>query len=236
MNTRVVLVEPENEGNIGAVARLMKNFGFSELFLVKPRVKPGVETMTYACHAREIVTEAVVVDDLHKALEGVDYAVGTTSITAKKSGNLLRTAITLEELAKSIHPVKGKVALLFGRESRGLSNMELEKCGLVVTIPSNPAYRTLNIASASALVFYEIWKAKTEHKRGYADEANFQYRARLVNLFDEILEKNRLPTHKRRLAGKAFKNIIARAFISNREATLIIGALRQTLQKLSSSC
>lgn len=235
MNTRVVLVEPEHEGNIGAVARLMKNFGFSELFLVKPRVNLGTETMAYASHAREIVTEAVIVEYLYTALEGVDYVVGTTSITAKKSGNLLRTTITPEELAKSVHPVKGKVALLFGRESKGLSNMELEKCDIVVTIPSNPVYRTLNIASASALVFYELWKAKTEHKRGYVEEADVQYRGRLVNLFDEILEKNLLPTHKQRLASKAFKNIIARAFISKREATLIIGALRQTLQKLSSS-
>ena len=64
------------------------------------------------------------------ALEGVYYAVGTTSIKAKKPANLLRIAITPEELAKSIRSVKGKVALLFGRESTGLSNMELEKCDI----------------------------------------------------------------------------------------------------------
>jgi len=230
---RVVLVEPKYEGNIGAVARLMKNFGFSELYIVKPKVKLGGETLAYASHAQEIVTKAIIVDELHKALEGVDYNVGTTSITAKKSGNLLRTSITPEELAKSVHSFKGKVALLFGRESKGLSNTELKKCDIIVTIPSNPVYRTLNIASASALIFYELWKAKTKYKRGYIEEANIQNREKLVNLFNEILEKNLLPTHKRRRASKAFKNIVARAFISKREATLLIGALRQTLQKLS---
>lgn len=233
MDTRVVLVEPEHEGNIGAVARLMKNFGISELFIVKPKVKLGMETMAYASHAREIVIGAVIVDDLYTALEGVNFTVGTTSITAKKSGNLLRIAITAEELAKSISSSNMKVALLFGRESKGLSNMELEKCDIIVTIPSNPAYRTLNIAYASALVFYELWKAKAEHKQGYVETADVQYRDRLVHLFDEILKKNFLPIHKQRRARKAFKNIISRAFISKREATLVIGVLRKTLLKLS---
>lgn len=235
LGTRIILVEPEHEGNIGAIARLMMNFGLSELFIVKPMVKLGDETRAYASHAQEIITEAVIVNDINTALAGVNYTIGTTSISAKRSGNLLRTAITPEELAKKIYLIKGKVALLFGRESKGLSNMELAKCDIVVSIPSSSKYRTLNIASASALIFYELWKSKTKDQRGYVEEANSQNRERLVDLFDKILEINVLPTHKKRLTSKAFKNIVARAFISKREATLIIGALRQTIQKLSSS-
>jgi TrmH family RNA methyltransferase len=235
LNIRVILVEPEHEGNIGSIARLMMNFGFSELFIVKPRVKLGDETRAYASHAQEIITEAVIVNDINTALTGVNYIIGTTSISAKKPGNLLRTAITPEELAKILFFIKGKVALLFGRESKGLSNKELSKCDIVVSIPSNPKYRTLNIASASALIFYELWKSKNTKQRGYVEESNPQNRERLAELFDKILEINILPTHKKRLTSKAFKNIIARAFISKREATLIIGALRQTIQKLSSS-
>ncbi len=235
MNIRVILVEPEHEGNIGSIARLMMNFGFSELFIVKPRVKLGDETRAYASHAQEIITEAIIVNDLNTALTGVNYIIGTTSISAKKPGNLLRTAITPEELAKISFNIKGKVALLFGRESKGLSNMELAKCDIVVSIPSNPKYRTLNIASASALIFYELWKSKNTKQRGYVEESNPQNRERLAELFDKILEINFLPIHKKRLTSKAFKNIIARAFISKREATLIIGALRQTIRKLSPS-
>jgi TrmH family RNA methyltransferase len=235
LNIRVILVEPEHEGNIGSIARLMMNFGFSELFIVKPKVKLRDETRAYASHAQEIITEAVIVNDINTALTGVNYIIGTTSISAKKPGNLLRTAITPEELAKILFFIKGKVALLFGRESKGLSNKELSKCDIVVSIPSNPKYRTLNIASASALIFYELWKSKNTKQRGYVEESNPQNRERLAELFDKILEINILPTHKKRLTSKAFKNIIARAFISKRETTLIIGALRQTIQKLSSS-
>jgi TrmH family RNA methyltransferase len=235
LDTRVILVEPEHEGNIGAIARLMMNFGLSELFIVNPMVKLGDETRAYASHAQEIITEAVIVNEINVALTGVNYSIGTTSISAKKPGNLLRTTITPEELAKTMYLINGKVALIFGRESKGLSNMELAKCDIIVTIPSSPKYKTLNIASASALIFYELWKSKTKYQRGYVEEANSQNRERLVDLFDKILENNGSPSHKKRLTSKAFKNIIARAFISKREATLIIGVLRQTIDNLSSS-
>ena len=226
-------MEPEHEGNIGAIARLMMNFEVHELFLVNPMVPLGEETRTYAVHAQEIITKAVIVKDLDSALVGVNYIIGTTAISAKRSGNLLRTTITPEELAKNIHPIKGKVAFLFGRESKGLSNSELAKCDIIVTIPSSSQYRTLNIASASALIFYEVWKHTTRHQRGSFEEAKLQRRIRIIDLFEQILKKNGLPPHKQSLTLQAFKNIVARAFISQREATLIIGALRKILQKIS---
>ena len=228
-------MEPEHEGNIGAIARLMMNFGFNELFIVNPKVQLGNETRAYASHAQEIITKAVIVKDLETALIGINYIIGTTAISAKRSGNLLRTTITPEELAKTIDVSKGKVAFLFGRESKGLSNIELAKCDIVVTIPSSSQYRTLNIASASALIFYELWKNTTTHQRGYSEEAEQDNRMRIVNLFNTILEKTELSPHKKYLTIQAFKNVIARAFISKREATLIIGALRKTLQRLSSN-
>jgi TrmH family RNA methyltransferase len=235
LDIRVILVEPEHEGNIGAIARLMMNFGLGELFIVHPKVQLGDETRAYASHAQEIITEAVIVNDLKTALAGVSYSIGTTAISAKRSGNLLRTTITPEEVAKILALIKGKVALLFGRESKGLSNKELTTCDIIVTIPSNPHYKTLNIAAASALIFYELWKSKNKYQRGYIEEANLETRKRLIDLFDTLLERNVLPSYKKRLTRTAFKNIIARAYISKREATLIIGALRQTLEKITSS-
>lgn len=235
LDIRVILVEPEHEGNIGAIARLMMNFGLGELVIVHPKVQLGDETRAYASHAQEIITEAVIVNDLKTALVGVSYSIGTTAISAKKPGNLLRTTITPEEVAKILSLIKGKVALLFGRESKGLSNKELTTCDIIVTIPSNPQYKTLNIAAASALIFYELWKSKSKYQRGYIEEANLETRMRLIDLFDKLLERNVLPSYKKRLTRTAFKNIIARAYISKREATLIIGALRQTLEKITSS-
>ena len=213
MDIRVVLVELEHEGNIGSIARLMKDFGLSELWLVNPKVDIGAEAWSFASHANDILTDATFVKTLDEALDGVGYVVGTTSISAKRSSNLLRATITPQELAQTVCAVKGSVALLLGRESTGLSNEELAKCDVSITIPASPAYRTLNVASAAAIIFYELWMVQSTSRRGHLKEADREYRERLT--------------------VKAFKNIICRAFISRREATLIIGTFREIIQRTS---
>jgi TrmH family RNA methyltransferase len=227
---RVVLVEPEHEGNVGSIARLMKNFDFSKLWLVNPKVEIGNGAYSLAVHAGEILEEASIVECLDDALEGVQWVVGTTSIVAKKPGNLRRTAITLEELAEQMMSRKEKIALLFGREGSGLSNRELDRCDVVVSIPSSSTYRALNVASAAAVVFYELRKAEgTRGGRGFMDEADTEMRERILRLFDALAVKGGTPNHKRKLADKAFKNIVSRAFISKREAALVLGVLRRAV-------
>jgi len=231
MDIRIVLVEPEREGNVGSIARLMKNFGLRELWLVNPKAEIGGEARAFASHAQTILAEAHFVEGLDEALNGVNYVVGTTSISAKRSSNLMRTSVTPQEFAETVEVVTGKTALLLGRESTGLSNSELAKCDVVVTIPTSPAYRTLNVASASAIIFYELWKTRMVNRRGYVEEASSEYRERLLMLFDQLCQRSSLPVHKERLVGEAFRNVIGRAFISKREATLIIGTLREFLQR-----
>lgn len=227
----MVLVEPEHEGNIGSIARLMKNFGLSELWLVNPKVRIGEEAMAFASHAQDIIRSAITVDSLDEALRGVNCVVGTTSILAMCSSNIVRTAITPEEFGCTSQAVEGRVALLLGRESTGFSNEELAKCDIVVTIPSSPAYRTLNVASASAIIFYELWKVRLTFRRGYVEMADVGYKERLMMLFGEMSRTVNLPVHKERLVGEAFKNVVSRAFISKREATLLIGAFREFLER-----
>lgn len=228
---KVVFIEPEHEGNIGSIARLMKNFELSEFWLVAPKVNIGDEARALASHAQDIIASLVIVDNLDKALSEVSYVVGTTSILPKRSSNIRRTSITPQELAYIVCAIKGKVALLLGRESTGLSNEELAKCDIIVTIPSNPMYRTLNVALASAIIFYELWKVKLTNRRGYVEEADREYRERLQMLFSQICQKANLPTHKERLVKEAFRNVTSRAFISKREATLLIGAFREFFQR-----
>lgn len=231
LKVRVVLVEPEHEGNVGSIARLMKNFDLSKLWLVKPKVEIGNGAYSLAVHAGKVLKEASIVEDLDDALVGAQWVVGTTSIVAKKPGNLRRTAITLEELAEQTMNRKEEFALLFGREGSGLSNRELDRCDVVVSIPSSSTYRALNVASAAAIVFYELWKAEGNRRgRGYLDEADAEMRERILRLFDALAVKGSTPNHKRRLADKAFKNIVSRAFISKREAALIVGVLRRAVK------
>ena len=92
---RVILIEPEHEGNIGAVARLVKNFGYSALYLLRPKVELGSVAKIYAVHATEVIDNIVVVDRLDEALRDVSHIIGTTSITAGRGNNLTRTAIKI---------------------------------------------------------------------------------------------------------------------------------------------
>ncbi len=232
MEIRVVFVEPESGGNIGSIARLMKNFGISEFYLINPKTEIGKEAWTLAAHARDILENAIVVKELNEALKDVNYVVGTTSIVAKSSSNLVRAPISARQFAENVGKVKGTVALLLGRESTGLSNTELTRCDLVVTIPSDSTYKTLNVASASAIFFYELWIAKLCSKSEPDNEVNREHRERLLTLFNEVCEMLNLARHKERLTQRAFKNIISRAFASTREITLLIGVVRNIRQRI----
>jgi len=229
---RVVLVEPEYEGNIGSVARLMKNFELNELWLVRPKAKLGETARAYAMHAQEILASARVVDDLPKALKSVSYVVGTTAVSAKRPSNLKRTSITPFEFARIVASTSRRVALLFGSESTGLSNRILGSCDLTITIPASSNYRTLNVANAAAIVFYELFKAGKKAERTFMEEASKQDKERITRFFKKLSKEIRIPFYKQVLAEKAFRNIIARTLISRREASLMSGVLRKAADKI----
>jgi len=229
LDISVVLVEPEHQGNIGSVARVMKNFGFGKLCLVSPKTIVGDEARSLAAHATDVLEMAAITDTLDEALKGVSYVVGTTSIMAKRPANVTRIAITPEEFARKIREVDGKVALLFGRESAGLSNTELGRCDFVVTVPTDPSYRALNLAVAVAIVLYEIHKNLVGVRAAYALEAAAEDKSRLIRYFGDLLEEMGFPEYRRRIGVRTFRNLIGRAFISKREATILMGVYRKTL-------
>jgi len=232
---RVVLVEPEYEGNIGSIARLMKNFEFNELWLVRPKAKLGKIARAYAMHAQEILASAHVVDDIPKALKGVGYVVGTTAVSAKRPSNLKRTSVTPFEFAKIVASTSRRVALLFGSESTGLSNRILGSCDLTVTIPASSNYRTLNVANAAAIVFYELFRARRSAERTFMEEASKQDKDRITRFFKNLSKETRIPFYKQVLCEKAFRNIIARTLVSRREAYLMSGVLRKATDEIKRS-
>ena len=233
MDIKVVLVEPEKDGNVGSIARIMKNFDLEDLFLVNPKVPLGIEARAYASHAWDIVENAVIENSLDKVLKEVSWVVGTTAIVGIRSRNIRRTSITTEEFAERISSIKGKVAILFGRESKGLSNMELEKCDVLVTIPTSPKYRSLNIAVASSIILYELYKIKKKG-RAFIEEVDKSQKERLINCFSALAIESGLREYKSKLAVRSFHNVIGRAFISKREASLIIGVFRRSLRRIRS--
>jgi tRNA/rRNA methyltransferase len=152
---RVVLIEPQHSGNIGAVARAMKNMAISQLILVNPADHLAMEARMMAMHAFDILLQAQIVSSLAQAVADTGYVVGTTrrlgkSRQAQHSSRSL--APLLLELATT-----NPVALVFGREDSGLSNDELAQCHELINIPAHPTYGSLNLAQAVLLVCYELY-------------------------------------------------------------------------------
>jgi tRNA/rRNA methyltransferase len=229
LTLRVVLLEPEKPGNIGSVARAMKNFGLGDLWVVHPKVQIDGESRAYAMHGLDILTSAHTVATLDEAIKNIDLVVGTSAVTARSTSNLSRIAVTPREFAANVAESKGRIALIFGRESSGLSNQEVEKCDFMVTIPASHDYNVLNVASAASIVFYELFQIRAQRKVELASVAS---KHRLLAEFSRLVRSSNLQPHKRKLAERAFRNIISRSFISKRETSLLVGVFRRSAAKL----
>lgn len=157
-NIRIVLVNTSHPGNIGAAARAMKNMGLSRLYLVSPKDFPSGVALGRAASALDILDNAVVCENLQDAIADCGLVIGTSA----RSRRIPWPVLEPDECAQKI--VAGAqtqpVALVFGREDRGLSNEELQLCHYHVQIPANPEYSSLNLAAAVMVLCHEIYKVK----------------------------------------------------------------------------
>ncbi len=151
---RIVLVETTHPGNIGAVARAMKTMGLSRLCLVSPKIFPSAECTARASGADDILAAARVYGDLVQAVQGCRLVVGTSARRRTVDWPELDPRQSAARLMGEA--ALGPVALVFGRESSGLSNAELERCNFLAHIPSNDDFSSLNIAAAVQLFAYEL--------------------------------------------------------------------------------
>jgi tRNA (cytidine32/uridine32-2'-O)-methyltransferase len=158
---RIVLVETSHPGNIGAAARAMKTMCLSELTLVAPLAFPHADASARASGAVDVLEQARVVKALDEALEGCALVAGTS---ARQRG-IGPPVLSPKECMARLHGATAagqEVALLFGRERIGLTNEELGRCHILVNIPSNPDYSSLNIAAAVQVLGYEWMLAQGE--------------------------------------------------------------------------
>ncbi|MBW4521431.1 MAG: RNA methyltransferase [Scytolyngbya sp. HA4215-MV1] len=154
---RIILVEPAGALNVGAIARVMKNFGLSNLVLVNPHCDPtGIEAQQMAVHAKEVLAQASQVATLPEALVGCQWAIATTARPRALGPQLESPKTVLSELIKPGQTLQ--TGLIFGPEDRGLSNEELKYAQRFICIPSNPTYASLNLAQAVAICAYELYQ------------------------------------------------------------------------------
>ncbi|MDB6060713.1 MAG: methyltransferase, TrmH family, group 1 [Verrucomicrobiaceae bacterium] len=153
-NLRIVLVNTTHPGNIGAAARAMKNMGLSELYLVAPLKFPADEATWRASNAADVLERAVVVETFDDAIADCGLVIGSSARERTIPWPLLDARRACEQAYREAS--KQKVALVFGREDRGLTNEELQKCQLHINIPSNAEYSSLNVAMAVQVIAYEL--------------------------------------------------------------------------------
>jgi tRNA (cytidine32/uridine32-2'-O)-methyltransferase len=155
-NIRILLVATTHPGNIGGVARAMKNMGLADLGLVNPKIYPSAEADARAAGAEDILRQAQVFDTLDEAIADRQQIIGASARLRTISWPQLTPKQCAEKISVSGNV---KTAILFGRERTGLTNAELERCHYLLHIPCNPEFSSLNVAAAVQVVAYELFQA-----------------------------------------------------------------------------
>ena len=228
-SVRVVLVEPKNEGNVGAVARAMKNFGVGDLVLVNP-CPLGSEARQRAMHGADILEAARVVKDFATAIKGTDLLVGTSGVDTESEKRFARIAVRPRELAAKVRKMDGRVALLFGREDFGLLEPELLRCDLLVTIPAAKEYPILNLSHAVTILLYELFDAQAIKKT--VREASGLEKEKLHDAFVDLLEATDYPAHKRARTKIMFRRLVGRAVPSKWEFHALMGVIARAAKTI----
>ncbi len=221
-------METSHAGNIGAAARAMKNMGLDDLWLVAPKSFPDEDATARASGADKLLASATVVADLDQALTGC----GLVAAVSARQRSLAWPCKTPREAAAEIvaRTANTTVALLFGREKYGLSNEELERCHLLISIPANPEYSSLNLAMAVQLLAYEIRLARgqTDLPPASADPppATAEAMQRFYQHLEEVLLENGFldPDNPRQLMRR-LRRLFNRAVPDENEINILRGIL-----------
>ncbi len=233
MNTEniiIVLVEPQGPRNIGSVCRAMRNFGLLELRLVNPQTDHLVhEARQMAVKATDVLESAKIFTSLADALSGCVASFGTT----RRFGRYREGLLHPDEAARSLLPLTttGQVALVFGREDKGLHNAELDLCQHFVTIPTSEGLPSMNLAQAVALCLYEVYKTKGELAGSCHGRKQLATNQNLEQMYQHMQESltrvgflnPQNPDHIMR----AFRRILGRSGLNDREVRIMRGLFSQ---------
>jgi len=226
MSVIVVLHEPQDLVNIAHVVRGMKNFGFQDLRLVSPREYDAYRIEGIAHQTQDVLARVRLYDALGEALADCVHVIGFTARgrTAKRTMQRPRAAAA-EVLERA---TAGPVALVFGREDRGLSNEALDRCHRVVTIPSDGAYASLNLGHAVIVMLYELALARGDDARALKAprrDAPPAAVAELERLFDDIERAlsavDFFKTRNAELVMRTVRDALRRVPLDEREAKLL---------------
>lgn len=236
---RVVLVNTSHPGNIGAVARAMKNMGLGQLVLVDPVEFPSGEARARASGATDILEQARVVSSLDEAVAECALVLGASARLRSIPWPSLDPRAAAGKVLEVID--SADVALVLGRENNGLSNEELDRCNYLVHIPANPEYSSLNIAAATQVLVYELRMSLLEQagrrdNRFHSDQprATAEELERLYDHLQQTLtELDFLKPSAPRQIMRRLRRLYGRAELDRMEINILRGILTATREKLA---
>ncbi len=226
----VVLVEPQGALNIGSVCRAMMNFGFSELRLVNPQVDHlSQEARLMAVKAASVLENAKIFESLEDALAGTVLSFGTT----RRFGRYREGLLHPEDAAKRLVPYlcDSSVALVFGREDRGLFTSELDLCQHFITIPTDDNLPSMNLAQAVSLCLYEVSKLKKLPIDGNSGRKklakNETLEAMYQHMRQSLLDIGYLDPQNPDHILRTFRRILSRSSLNDRDVRIMRGLFNQ---------
>ena len=235
---KIILIETSNSGNIGSTLRAMKTMSFSKLCLVNPKDFPSEQVETLAANAKDLIEDIEVVETLDEALEGLNFVIGTSSRMRKVPWpNEALDQVSPKIISEANNG--NNIGIIFGREDRGLTNDELQRCNLHVHISANEEYPVLNIAMAVQVVCYQLYV--DSHKNNKANDSNYwdvplaesNHVERLINHFVEVAaELEVFNKGNPRQIGARIKRMFTRIGLDEMEVNFLRGFLGAVEKKL----
>ena len=230
---KIVLVETTHPGNIGAVARAMKNMAMANLWLVSPKIFPSADATSRASGADDVLAKATVCQSLQEAIADCQIVIGASA----RCRTISWPEMTPRECAEHLVPngSDNKIAIIFGRENSGLKNHELDLCHFLLRIPCNSEYSSLNIAAAVQVVCYELFITADLHEsmvigdRGKIPIASaMQMESFYTHLYQALTDIGFMHPDKSKSIMRRLRRIYNRVQLDTKELDILRGILRMS--------
>lgn len=233
-NIQIVLVKPKYQENIGFTARILKNFNFSNLVIIKPQTEIGKIAEYVSCRGKSVLKKAVIIDDLNIITRNSSLVIGASAKI--RSGRRKYHLINHEECSCLIQKrnTNSKISILFGAEDTGLEKEAITKCQYLVKIPADKKYTSINLSHSVGIICYEIFKKNFSEKLFIKNKKVNPYSfVRLIREFEDILillKNSNLRNNKNIL--RILTNIFSRAELEQNECNLMLGILKELKKTL----
>jgi len=235
----VAIVDAETPGNVGTIARSMKNFGLSELLLVDPpELDPDGEAYGFAGQAREDILPEAREVSFDYLVESYHTVACTATTNESDASHVRYPAKTPAELADSLSGVEADTCIVFGRERVGLTNDELERLDEICSIPASADYPVLNLGQAATIVLYELRDLtldRDQHPEDLHARADERAVEGLHEEFATFLDSIDHPEEKRHRVKRLFRRLVGRAHPTGREAKTLRGVFRRARGRVGRS-